>query len=126
MMFIGLNPSTADETLDDPTIRRCVGFAKQYGYGGIFMLNLFAFRSPYPRAVKTEAKPIGPDNDNLLRAYDAVAATVVACWGYQPWAVGRAMSVRRMLGDLWCFGRTRTGQPRHPLYLPAGAELEPL
>lgn len=64
--FIGLNPSTADETRDDPTIRRCIGFAKLWGYGALCMTNLFAFRATKPRDMRQAADPIGPENMALL------------------------------------------------------------
>ena len=61
VMFVGLNPSTADETQDDPTIRRCIDFAKRWGYGGLYMLNIFAFRATNPKDMKAAADPVGPD-----------------------------------------------------------------
>lgn len=67
VMFIGLNPSTADETKDDPTIIRCINFAKSWGYGGLEMTNLFAFRATNPKVMKNEKEPIGKDNDTWLK-----------------------------------------------------------
>src|SRR5882724_4976365 len=67
VLFVGLNPSTADALQDDPTIRRCIRFAKAWGYGALYMGNLFAFRATDPRAMKAEADAVGPDNDGWLR-----------------------------------------------------------
>ena len=79
--FVGLNPSTADETSDDPTVRRCIGFARRWGFGGMFMLNAFAYRSTDPRLLKTAVNPIGPRNrTTLLRTCRRCQMTVV-CWG---------------------------------------------
>ena len=66
VMFIGLNPSTADEVQDDPTIRRCIGYAKEWGYGAFCMTNIFAFRATDPRVMKAQADPVGPENDKWL------------------------------------------------------------
>jgi len=79
-VFIGLNPSTADETVDDPTIRRCMGFARSWGFGWLVMLNLFAFRSTDPRALKTAHDPVGQDNDAFLRTYTKNAGIIIAAW----------------------------------------------
>lgn len=125
--FIGLNPSTADETADDPTIRRCVAFAKRWGYGGLVMLNLFAFRATDPRDMRSAASPVGPENDDHLRAVAAEAALVVAAWGVGGSYFGRDFRVRRLMGDgLMALGFTKSGQPRHPLYVKADATLVPL
>ena len=79
-VFVGLNPSTADESNDDPTIRRCIGFAKDWGFGGILMLNLFAFRATKPEDMKLADDPVGPDNDKTLRHWlDQYQG--LACWG---------------------------------------------
>jgi len=127
-MFIGLNPSTADETVDDPTIRRCIGFAHSMGYGGIYMLNLCAFRSTDPRGLKRVADPIGPDNLRYIEMYAKTAGKVIAAWGNHGWSRSRdTMRLIRSLGvEVWCFGRTKTGCPKHPLYLRADTELQPL
>lgn len=80
-MFVGLNPSTADETQDDPTIRRCVGYAKRWNYGGLCMVNLFAFRATQPKDMMTAKDPIGPDNDRTLKTLSQGAGIVIAAWG---------------------------------------------
>jgi hypothetical protein len=125
LVVIGLNPSTADAVDDDPTIRRCIGFAKREQCDGLFMLNLFAFRATEPRDMLRANDPIGPDNDEYIRQC-AVGKhnVVVAAWGALGGTRGRDRHVARLLGDLYCLGRTKAGQPRHPLYLPAEAPLE--
>lgn len=117
--FIGLNPSTADETQDDPTIRRCIGFAKRWGYGGLVMLNLFAYRSTDPRGLKVAADPVGPENDETLLRVTAEAGCVIAAWGAHGALFGRDAAVRRLLAHLTLdhLGLTKAGHPRHPLYL---------
>jgi hypothetical protein len=134
VMWIGLNPSTADETKDDPTIRRCKGFAADWGYGGIFMLNLFAFRATDPKAMMAAKDPIGPENYHWLQQYHEVAGRTIAAWGIHGGFVQQDAAVNRLerasshaktrcLGDdLWCLGKTKEGFPKHPLYVPAKAK----
>jgi len=132
--FVMLNPSMADDKIDDPTIRRCMNFAKREGYGGIFVANLFAFRATDPVDVRRAAifgtDPIGPDNELYLRVMATNAkrreVPVICAWG----AVGggpQADHVARLMiesgATLKCLGVTKEGHPRHPLYLPANAPL---
>jgi hypothetical protein len=77
-MFVGLNPSTADEGGDDPTIRRCVGFARDWGYSGLCMTNLFAFRATQPKDMLAQADPVGPNNDETLTRLAKEAKVIVA------------------------------------------------
>jgi hypothetical protein len=118
-LFIGLNPSTADETRDDPTIRRCIRFAKDWGYDALVMANLFAFRATLPRIMKATQNPIGPENDAHLKRLHAEAGMTVAAWGSHGSFQHRSESVCRMLGNLYCLAVTTTGQPMHPLYIRA-------
>lgn len=118
--FIGLNPSTADADLDDPTIRRCVGFARAWGYGSLYMLNLFAFRATLPSTMLKAIYPVGPDNDAVLRAASRRVDLVVAAWGNLGAHRGRDDEVRAMFkGRLHYLRLTTLGHPAHPLYLPA-------
>lgn len=120
--FVGLNPSTADETADDPTIRRCIGFAKRWGYGGLVMLNLFAFRATDPRVMRSATDPVGPDNDWHLT--HVKAETIVAAWGAGGLYRGRDHEVWHLLGGrLSALGFTKDGHPRHPLYVRGDTEL---
>ena len=118
-MFIGLNPSVADETKDDPTIRRCVAFAKAWGYGALVMTNLFAFRATDPRAMQAQVDPIGAENDHWLRQCAEDAAVIVAAWGTRAAHRGRGLAVARLLLEypLMCLDVTVSGHPRHPLYV---------
>lgn len=116
-MFVGLNPSTADETTDDPTIRRCIAFAKAWGYAGLCMTNLFAFRATDPVDMKAAADPVGPENDKHLLDLAAGAGVIVAAWGANGTHQGRAAEVRKLLPALHCLSLTKDGHPGHPLYL---------
>lgn len=121
VLFVGLNPSTADEEVDDPTIRRCIGFAKRCGFGGIYMLNLFAYRATNPKELmRAPVNPIGDDNNLYLRKYHQPQGLNIACWGNHGLLMNRADEVIELLGkeSLSCLGVTKTGQPKHPLYLP--------
>ena len=123
-VFIGLNPSTADETDDDPTIRRCIGFAKRWGYGGLVMLNLFAYRATHSRQLKRAADPVGPRNDLAIRSVSATCGPVICCWGVHGTHRERDSIVLSQLRSargrsISHLGLTKAGQPKHPLYLPA-------
>ncbi len=123
VLFIGLNPSTADENEDDPTIRRCIGFARQWGYGGILMGNLFALRATNPMVMKNGHDPIGPMNGFILAGMIQKAPLVVACWGAHGSHNGRERQVAAMFSGFKCFGVTKDGHPRHPLYLRSDTQL---
>ena len=117
--FVLLNPSTADAVQPDPTLRRCVSFAKREGYGGMVILNLYAFRTKDPKVMMAAADPVGPDNDRVLAG---VMGTVVAAWGTNadPARVSRVLA---LLPRLHALGITKNGHPRHPLYVRADAPL---
>lgn len=127
LVVIGLNPSTADETKDDPTIRRCIGFARREGCGALIMLNLFAFRATDPRVMKAAADPVGPQND-AVTAETCAGRKVVAAWGHHGRFRERDLAVVRALGamgvSVLALGTTKDGSPRHPLYVKAEAPLE--
>jgi hypothetical protein len=117
-LFIGLNPSTADEVADDPTIRRCQDFARRWGYGAVCVVNLFAYRATKPAELKAAAAPVGRGNDRWLTRVAAGAGVVVAAWGVHGTFAGRDRAVTALLGGrLTCLGVTKDGHPRHPLYL---------
>lgn len=126
-MFIGLNPSTADETEDDATVRRCIRFARDWGYGGLTMTNVYAYRSTDPRALDTcSAEPAGPANDSWLRLLACQSAIVVAAWGTKAGAPRVAQVLRALQGvDLHVFKLTKHGHPEHPLYQPLAAKPQP-
>ena len=120
-VFVGLNPSTADETTDDATIRRCVTFARDWGYGGMCMVNLFAYRATNPTEMMKAPDPVGPDNDDHLILLCAEGGIVVACWGAHGAYGQRSKQVvdilQRQRIRLHALALTITGEPRHPLYL---------
>lgn len=122
--FIGLNPSTADELQDDPTIRRCRGFAESWGCGGIRMLNLFAFRATMPKNMLREFDCVGEDN-HLPELLQGCTGPHVACWGTHGYHMDRGPKVKAKIPNLQCFGRNRDGSPKHPLYIRATTRLEP-
>ncbi len=121
LIMIGLNPSTADETDNDPTITRCIGFAQREGCGGLLMLNLFAFRATSPKALKAAQDPIGPENDGVLLSICQGQDRVVVAWGNHGGFYERDRAVSTLLQTsstcIECFGVTKLGYPRHPLYL---------
>ena len=123
LVVIGLNPSTATETVDDPTIRRCRRFAYDWGYRGLVMLNLFAYRAADPLVMKGIADPVGPDNDNAMAYFAREGGMIVAAWGNHGSHLGRSAYVRKWFADesipLYHLGLTKTGEPKHPLYLRA-------
>ncbi len=124
VMFIGLNPSTADESQDDPTIRRCIGFAKTWGYSGLLMMNAFAFRATDPKNMKAADDPVGPDNDEAFGYRRTQAGLIVAAWGTHC-PVEREREVCHAIGStIHCLGKTQAGRPKHPLYLKADTKPE--
>ena len=123
VLFVGLNPSTADHRVDDPTIRRCIQFASDWGFGGLAMANLFAFRTPSPRVLRRAANPVGPRNDAWLRRLVDEAELTVAAWGNHGDHMDRDRQVVKMLRKPKCLAITKRGRPKHPLYLPKSAEL---
>jgi hypothetical protein len=125
MLFLGLNPSTADETKLDPTLRRIAGFARREGCGGFWVANLFAFRATFPRVMLLHPEPVGADNDMWISKMATWCDLIVAGWGTHGAHRGRDIEVRKLLQGhrVMCLGLTKDSQPRHPLYLPKVAEL---
>jgi hypothetical protein len=122
---IGLNPSTADENADDPTIRRCVGYAKDWGYGGLIMTNLFAWRATKPSMMKKAKEPIGKgENDYWLTVTSHSAGLVLAAWGIHGTFQERDKAVIQMLPELHCLGTNDDRTPKHPLFL--SKKLKPI
>lgn len=120
-LFVMLNPSTADEEADDPTSRRCIGFARAFGCGALVQCNLFAVRGADPTVLSLHPDPVGPENDVIVAAEVRAAGLVIAAWGASRWIGGRAadmLPVLRAAGEVHCLRRTAGGAPEHPLYLP--------
>jgi hypothetical protein len=131
VLFVMLNPSTATATELDPTVRRCVGFARSWGARRLVVVNLFALRSTDPRALDSEADPIGPHNDAAIAEQVAAADIIVAAWGasYPKRQRWRPVDVYQLLAaggkSVECLGTTGAGEPRHPLYLASASPRRP-
>lgn len=117
--FVLLNPNRADAARDDPTIRRCVGFARSWGYGSLAVVNLFAYRARHFAKVRAAPDPVGPENDAHIGAAARTADLVVLAWGAHGAFRGRDLEVRALLAGrrTRALGHTRAGHPAHPLYL---------
>ena len=117
-----LNPSTADETRLDPTVRRCVGYAMRWGYGGLVVGNIFAFRSTDPAGLRAAEDPVGPGNDAALVEMASRWGMVVCAWGGHGKFMGRGREVAKSVAsearELCALRLTASGDPGHPLYLP--------
>lgn len=132
LLFVMLNPSTADASIDDPTIRRCATFAFAHGFGALTVVNLFAYRATDPRDLQRAGWPVGPDADEWIEREAKVAADVCVAWGAigdKGPAVDRVQVVMPMLRRAGhvpkCLRMTRSGHPQHPLYLPSTSRLIP-
>ena len=123
VLFIGLNPSTANEEVDDPTIRRCVNYVQNWGYGGLIMANLFAYRVTLPSGLKKVKYPIGEDNDKYIMILSKKADITVAAWGNNGNLYGRDKQVFDLIPNLMCLKLNKSGQPAHPLYLKKNIKL---
>ena len=123
-MIIGLNPSTADQTRNDPTITRCINFSRSWGYGGVCVTNLFGFRATAPTELKAHHDPIGKENDAWVHEMAKGAAITVAAWGNHGKFLNRSLEILPSLDQLHCIKMNKSGEPAHPLYLKA--ELKPV
>lgn len=129
LLFIGLNPSTANDIKDDPTIRRLIGFAKSWGFGGLFVGNLFSLVSADPWALFSSKRypRTGEQNDEAIKRMRELSTTVMVGWGNEGRRAGtRPSQVLALLGDpVYCLKITGAGEPGHPLYLPLSCQLMP-
>ena len=127
LCWIMLNPSTADAHNDDPTIRRCVRFAKDWGFGSISVVNLFALRATDPSELPKHDDPFGRGNNVAILSAAMHCHRVVAAWGVHGELYGRDVEVLALLAHhgigVCCLDTTKAGHPRHPLFMPADAEL---
>ena len=119
VMFIGLNPSTATANNDDPTIRRVIRFAKDWGYGGVYMMNLFAWVSPYPEDLLTCGDAIGMNDVHLFEVAELCNEHVVFAWGSFKQNKLRAKEVAERFPTAMCLHINKDGSPKHPLYVAA-------
>lgn len=124
--WIMLNPSTADETVDDPTVAKCQRLSRKWGFGSLCVLNLFALRSTDPKALYKDPDPVGPDNDKWIRAISEVSDRIVVAWGVHSKLQDREKVVRDILSglELWALKITKDGHPHHPLYIRE--DIEPV
>lgn len=118
VLFIGLNPSIADENVDDPTVTRCINFAKDWGYGTLLMANLFAYRTTYPKEIYLIDDPIGKDNDYYLLECVKQSDLIIACWGNNGTYMDREKIIKELVPNLYCLQKNKNGTPHHPLRLP--------
>lgn len=122
VLFIGLNPSYANDVRDDHTIKRCISFAKQWGFGRLLVGNLFALITDKPYELKQSYTPIGDSNDSYLLRLADEAQQIILCWGNNGRYQNRDQEVLRLLKNrtvkLYHLGLTKHGCPHHPLYLP--------
>lgn len=123
LAFVMLNPSTASELVNDPTVARCEARARAMGQGAFRVVNLFAFRATDPADLKRAASPVGPENDAVLAEAAAWADALLCAWGAHGAHLGRdaaCLPILREAGKpLLHLGLTKAGQPRHPLYIAA-------
>ena len=120
VMFLMLNPSTADATKNDPTIRRCIGYAKDWGYGGLYVGNLFAYRTAYPKELKDKGYQIGRFNKKHLLNMQKICDKVICAWGNKQ---GIPSRITDIFHELHYLDLAKDGTPKHPLYLKK--ELKP-
>ncbi len=121
VLFVMLNPSTATEVQNDPTVERCERRARALGYGAFRVCNIFAWRATDPRAVRAAADPVGPLNDKAIAESAPWADRIICAWGTHGAHLERGPTVERLLRaqgvELWHLGLSKAGHPRHPLYL---------
>jgi len=122
--FCLLNPSTADQNQNDPTVSRCMRFASDWGYGGLMVGNLFAFRATDPKQMKSFYASIGPENNKYLMEMSECSGITVAAWGVHGNHLNRARQTLPLLSRIHYLELTKDGIPKHPLYLKAN--LKPI
>jgi hypothetical protein len=129
LTFVMLNPSRADHEREDPTLRRCIHLAQGWGYGGLVVVNLFAYCTAYPKELRHVVDPIGPENDAYLLPAVEQGNRCLLAWGNQGHWRDRDQAVLELLAPrrsrLYCLGRNRTGCPRHPLYVARNTQMQP-
>lgn len=127
LAIVMLNPSQADQAMDDPTLRRCIGLTQAWGFHQLEVVNLFAYRTPHVRQLKQVKAPVGAENDRYLLVAAERADQILLAWGNSGSWLGRDREVLTLLNayrsKFCCLGHNRTGHPRHPLYVPREALL---
>lgn len=128
VLFVGLNPSTADEYSDDPTLKRCCTFAENWGYGGIYLCNLFSYRATEPEdLIVAKAGALHAANIPAITMATKLVVMTIAAWGDgveldKGWKIV-AGHIKNIISPSMCFGLTQKGNPKHPLYLPGESKL---
>lgn len=121
VMFVGLNPSRANAFKDDRTITRLIGFSKSWGYGGFYITNLFAYRTPYPKQLFKYGFPVDKKDSNKtdieIEYFAGISSRIVFCWGTKGGFECRDIWALRKFENAYCFRQTKDGHPEHPLYL---------
>lgn len=127
-LFVMLNPSTADASVDDATIRSCVRLSRGLGYGSFEVVNIFGFRATDPDELTKAPDPIGPDNERVVIAAIERCDIPICAWGAFPLAQRKSSfllgHIKSRRPAAFCFGKTKVGAPRHPLYIKSGTPLE--
>lgn len=116
VLFICLNPSTADHENEDNTSRVCINYAKRWGYGGLVIANLFAYRSTDKSVIYKVSDPVGPENDGYLKRLSGEAGETVCAWTDDGAFMGRDSDVLKILDSPKCLTKLKSGRPGHPLY----------
>ena len=124
VMFLGLNPSTADEVKNDPTVTRCINYSKRWGYGGMYMMNIFSFRTTYPIELKKATNPIGDKNNFWIKKIYRNVDKCIGAWGNDGEFKNRSEDIFKLIPKLYCLKINSSGQPAHPLYLKS--DLKPV
>ena len=121
VLFVMLNPSTATEVQNDPTVERCERRARALGFGGFAVANIFAFRATDPRVMRADSDPVGPDNDRIIHDLAQSAQQIICAWGTHGAHLQRGDRVQTLLRatakDLFHLGLSLAGHPKHPLYI---------
>lgn len=125
VLFVGLNPSVANEQKDDPTIRRCMGFAQSWGYRRLCVVNLYAYRDKSPKVLFQQKDPIGPENDQYLQQFISDSERIIVAWGNHALRSDRYLAVLKLIAKPWCLQINKSGQPAHPLYLKHDIQVKP-
>lgn len=122
-LFICLNPSTADESKDDPTVRRCIGFAKEWGFGSLAIGNVFALRATSPKELLGHRDPAGIENGAHLSALKVACDEYIMAWGaHSIVTTSLSLQVTKLFPNPKCLGVNKDGSPKHPLYLPKNSK----
>jgi hypothetical protein len=124
IMFIGLNPSIANDESNDRTVSKLIKYTEAWGFGGFYICNLFAFITPYPKELKKAESPTGEKNNHYLLETATKCEKIVCMWGNHGSFKERDKEVTAMFSKMHCLDKTKSGQPKHPLYL--SAHLKPI